>query len=74
MGSVNKQGAQQYQEQDGQHLLSSCHYLKTFKPSAEATFVNVVIYNVYLSWFVSSEGALYVILPYDYQAAAAATF
>ena len=42
-----------YHEQDGQHLFSFCHYLKTFKPSAEATFVNVVIYNVYLSWFVS---------------------
>ena len=42
--SVNKQGAEKYQKQDGQHLPSSCHYLKTFKPSAEATFVNAVIY------------------------------
>ena len=32
VSSVNKQGAKKYQEQDGQHLLSSCHYLKTFKP------------------------------------------
>ena len=31
-----------YHEQDGQHLLSFCHQ-KTFKPSAEATFVNIVI-------------------------------
>ena len=32
VSSVNKQGAKKYQEQDGQHLLSSCHYLKAFKP------------------------------------------
>ena len=42
VSSVNKQGAKKYQEQGGQHLLLSCHYLKSFKPSAEVTFVNVV--------------------------------